>query len=68
MGWRTGLISLVLGSLLAAACIAVLPYWLGWPVAVLWLGLRPEMYDEGAALDLTWCIIGTFLPLYYAVL
>ncbi len=67
MGVRSGLISLVLGSLITAVHLWIFPIWLGWPAAVLWAGLWWERQQE-KSFDLTWYMIGSFLPLYYAFL
>ena len=68
MGVRNGLISLILGSLITAVHLLVLPVWLSWPTAVLLGGLWSERREESASFDLTWFMVGSFLPLYYAVL
>ena len=68
MGVRQSLISLVLGSLITAVLLSVFPVWLGWPFSVLGLGLFSERLQQMVDIDLTWSIVGSFLPLYYVVL
>gem|GEM_PF-5881962 len=68
MGVRSGLTGVLLGSLLTAVHLMILPVWLGWPAAVLLGGVWSKCWAQEKLFDLTWFLLGSFLPLYCAVL
>ena len=68
MGVRSGLINLLLGSLITTILLMVLPFWLGWPSAFILFSFLAEGTDKWEGFELTWLTIGSFLPLYYVVL